>query len=96
MNNPYEFLGGEDYINVLRTTYAKSGYKCSDGEYVSIAPLANLTGASPFGTGNVLGKSAWNIMGKTADNAYLLQKGWKEMVDPLDPSKKILILPIII
>lgn len=64
MNNPYEFLGGEDYINVLRTTYAKSGYKCSDGEYVSIAPLANLTGASPFGTGNVLGKSAWNIMGK--------------------------------
>ena len=90
VNNPYEFLGGEDYINVLRTTYAKSGYKCSDGEYVSIAPLANLTGASPFGTGNVLGKSAWNIMGKTADNAYLLQKGWKEMVDPLDPSNMII------
>jgi TonB-dependent SusC/RagA subfamily outer membrane receptor len=90
VNNPYEFLGGEDYINVLRTTYAKSGYKCSDGEYVSIAPLSNLTGASPFGTGNVLGKSAWNIMGKTADNAYLLQKGWKEMVDPLDPSNMII------
>ncbi|UVS19422.1 TonB-dependent receptor [Bacteroides fragilis] len=90
VNNPYEFLGGEDYINVLRTTYAKSGYYCSDGEYVSIAPLTNLTGASPFGTGNVLGKSAWNIMGKTADNAYLLQKGWKEMVDPLDPSNMII------
>ena len=90
VNNPYEFLGGEDYINILRTTYAKSGYKCSDGEYVSIAPLSNLTGASPFGTGNVLGKSAWNIMGKTADNAYLLQKGWKEMVDPLDPSNMII------
>lgn len=90
VNNPYEFLGGEDYIRTLRTTYSKSGYYCSDGEYVSIAPLSNLTGASPFGTGNVLGQSSWNIMGKTADNVYLLQKGWKEMVDPLDPSNQII------
>lgn len=29
-------------------------------------------------------------MNKTADNAYLLQKGWQEMPDPLDPSKTIL------
>ena len=91
VNTPYEFLGGEDYINVLRKAYSKSGYYYSDGEYASIAPLDNLTGASPFGTGNVLGKSSWNIMGKTADNAYLVQQhGWKEMPDPLDPSKTII------
>lgn len=90
VNNPYEFLGGEDYIRALRTCYSKSGFYCTNGDYVSIAPLANLTGASPFGTGNELGNSPWNIMGKTADNAYLLQKGWREMADPLDPSKTII------
>lgn len=75
----------------MRTAYSKSGYYCSDGEYVSIAPLSNLTGASPFGLGNELGKSAWNVMGKTADNAYLVQQhGWKEMIDPLDPTQTII------
>lgn len=50
-----------------------------------------MTSASPFGTGNTLNdKTIWNIMNKTADNAYLLQKGWQEMPDPLDPSKTIL------
>lgn len=91
VNSPYEFLNGEEYIKTLRTTYAKSGYHCSDGEYVSIAPLSNLTGSSPFGLGNELGKSAWNIMGKTADNAYLVQQyGWKEMIDPLNPNQTII------
>ena len=91
VNNPYDFLGAKDYINVLRTGYSKSGFTTSDGEYVSIAPLGNLTSASPFGTGNTLNdKMIWNIMNKTADNAYLLQKGWQEMPDPLDPSKTIL------
>ncbi|CUA18230.1 SusC/RagA family TonB-linked outer membrane protein [Bacteroides fragilis] len=91
VNNPYDFLGAKDYINVLRTGYSKSGFTTSDGEYVSIAPLGNLTSASPFGTGNTLNdKTIWNIMNKTADNAYLLQKGWQEMPDPLDPSKTIL------
>lgn len=89
-NNPYEFLGAREYINVLRTAYSKSGYYCTDGEYVSIAALSNLPGASPFGLGNQLGKSAWNVMGKTTDNAYLLQKGWQEMPDPLDPSQTII------
>ena len=91
VNNPYEFLNGEEYIRTLRTAYSKSGYHYSDGEYVSIAPLSNLTGASPFGLGNELGKSAWNVMGKTTDNAYLVQQhGWKEMIDPLDPAQTII------
>ena len=81
INNPYEFLGAKDYINVMRTAYANTAW----------APKSNLTGATPMGTGNVLGeRMVWNIMGKTADNAYLLQRGWMEMPDPLDPTKSIL------
>lgn len=28
--------------------------------------------------------------GKTDENAYLLDMGWREMLDPLDPSKTII------
>ena len=40
---------------------------------------------------NKLGANmVWNIMGKTDENAYLLDMGWREMLDPLDPSKTII------
>ena len=81
VNNPYEFLGAKDYITALRTAYKNTPW----------ANQASLTGATPFGTGNVLNSTtAWNVMGKTDNNAYLLQKGWEEMADPLDPTKTIL------
>ena len=81
VNNPYEFLGARDYITALRTAYNNTPW----------ADKKNLTGATPFGTGNVINeKTAWNVMGKKDDNAYLLQRGWEEMPDPLDPSKSIL------
>ena len=40
INNPYEFLGARDYINVMRTAYANTDW----------APKGNLTGATPMGT----------------------------------------------
>lgn len=81
LNNPYEFLNGEDYIRVLREAYARTPW----------APKNNLTSASPFGTGNTLGPGMiWSIMGQTPENEYLLGQGWKSMVDPLDESKKII------
>ena len=60
-----------------------------------IIPVGNygksLTGSTAFGTGNKLGANmVWNIMGKTDENAYLLNMGWREMQDPLDPSKTII------
>ena len=62
VNNPYDFLGAEDYITVLRTAYKNTPW----------AATANLTGSTPFGTGNKLGANmVWNIMGKTDENAYL-------------------------
>lgn len=81
VNNPYEFLNARDYITALRTAYQNTPW----------AGKANLTGSSPFGTGNVINdKTTWNVMGKTSDNAYLLQKGWEEMPDPLDPTQTII------
>lgn len=81
VNNPYEFLIARDYITALRTAYQNTPW----------AGKANLTGSSPFGTGNVINdKTTWNVMGKTSDNAYLLQKGWEEMPDPLDPTQTII------
>lgn len=81
VNNPYEFLDAHDYITALRVGYKNSPW----------AAQANLSGGTPFGTGNVLNeKMAWNVMGKTDENAYLLGKGWEEMPDPLDPSKTII------
>ena len=81
INNPYEFLNAHDYISTMRTAYKNTPW----------APQASLTGGTPLGTGNVLNeKTVWNIMGKTDQNAYLLQKGWQEMPDPLDPSKTII------
>lgn len=81
VNNPYEFLGARDYITALRTAFANTPW----------APQSYLTNASPLGTGNQMNdKMVWNIMGKTDENAYLLQKGWQEMPDPLDPSKTII------
>ena len=81
INNPYEFLGAGDYITALRTAYANTAW----------ANKSALTSNSPFGTGNTLNaKTAWNIMEKNADNAYLLQKGWQEMQDPLNPNSTII------
>lgn len=81
INTPYEFLGARDYITAIRTAYANTPW----------APVNNLKGASPFGTGNTLNeKTQWNIMEKNADNAYLLQKGWQEMPDPLNPNSTII------
>lgn len=81
VNNPYDFLGAEDYIIALRTAYKNTPW----------APQASLTGSTALGTGNQIGpKMVWNIMGKTDANTYLLDKGWREMPDLLDPSKTII------
>ncbi|MCS2496226.1 hypothetical protein NXW59_00140 [Bacteroides fragilis] len=79
VNNPYDFLGAK-----IISTYCVQAIVNPDlqpqTEVCLYCPLGNLTSASPFGTGNTLNdKTIWNIMNKTADNAYLLQKGWQRM-----------------
>ncbi|MDL2282408.1 TonB-dependent receptor [Parabacteroides sp. OttesenSCG-928-G06] len=81
VNNPHEFVNAHDYLYYMRKAYADAPW----------SPKGNLTGATPMGTGNVYNSAMrWNVMGKTAENAYLLDKGWEEMIDPLDPNKTIL------
>lgn len=81
VNTPHEFLNARDYLYYMRKAYAAAPW----------APQGNLTGAQPMGTGNVYNANMrWNVMGKTAENAYLLDKGWEEMADPLDPNKTII------
>ena len=80
VNNPYTFLGTEDYITYMRGAYQNTPW----------APKANLNGAQPMGSGNTYGPNMlWNLMKYDQGNqthAELLNKGWKTMIDPVDPA----------
>lgn len=84
VNNPYKFLGTEDYITHMRTAYNQTPW----------APKANLNAAQPMGTGNVYGsKMLWNLMKYDKTNqthAELLNKGWRTMVDPIDSNTTLM------
>lgn len=84
VNNPYKFLGTEDYITHMRTAYDTTPW----------APKANLNAAQPMGTGNVYGPNMlWNLMKYDSSNqthAELLNKGWRTMIDPLDSNTTLM------
>lgn len=81
INNPYDFLGARDYITAIRHAYNDTPW----------APKGDLAKDKPFGTGNAYGPNMiWNILVKTPENAGLLEKGWQEMPDPLDPSTTLI------
>ncbi len=81
VNNPYTFLGVEDYITYQRTAYNETPW----------ASKANLTAATPLGTGNVYGdKMVWNLMNLNDDNRFLLDKGWKSMTDPINSANTLI------
>src|SRR5690625_3970512 len=81
LNNPYTFLGAEDYIRVQRKAYVETPW----------APVNNLNGAAPMGIGNVYdSRMAWNLMELSDDNRFLLDQGWNSMVDPIDPDRTLI------
>lgn len=81
VNNPYTFLGVEDYITYMRKAYINTPW----------APKGNLNGATPMGTGNVYGnRMAWNLMNLNDDNRFLLDKGWKSMIDPINDENTLI------
>ncbi|MCQ2164867.1 MAG: TonB-dependent receptor [Bacteroidales bacterium] len=79
---PWEFEDAGDYIYWMRKAYNESHW----------AAKTSLSGVAAYGIGatELSPSTVWNVLKKTNDNAYLLQKGWQEMVDPLDPSVGIL------
>lgn len=48
-----------------------------------IASLSANNQPAGIGRTAITSDMVWNIMTKTADNAYLLEKGWSEMADPI-------------
>lgn len=92
LNSPYTFVGAEDYIRYMRTAYNESKFTTKDGKVIAIAPQGNLTGKSALGLGNdVLSDNAqWNIAALTDANKHLLEQGWKQMADPLNPAQQII------
>lgn len=93
INNPYTFLGAEDYIRIQRQAIHNTAnlFKYKDGSVGGYTGTAMLTDPNrPFSTGNVYGKSPFNSLLKTNETEFLLGKGWSEMVDPLNSNQKIL------
>lgn len=81
LNNPYTFLGAEDYIQTQRQAYVNTPW----------APVNNLNGAAPMGIGNAYGpRMAWNLMTLTDDNRFLLDEGWRSMQDPVDAERTLI------
>ena len=100
MNNPYKFMGAEEYLYWVRTAVHQSGnvYQKNDGSWSGhgAGVQGNLNGAQPFGLGNRYfdgngapidgNKSSlgiWSPMRLTNDVRFLLDEGWKSMIDPI-------------
>lgn len=100
INNPYKFMGAEDYLHWARTGVYHSGnyYQNDQGQWTGHGKdvQGNLNGAQPFGLGNryfddngniIDGNQTalgiWSPMRLTDDLRFLLNQGWKSMVDPI-------------
>ena len=79
---PAEFCGAEEYITWIRRGYMEAAW----------APKGNLSGATPFGTGNNIESAGcnWNVMAYDPKWDYLLNKGWNKMEDPVNPGQYII------
>ncbi|MBQ7194205.1 MAG: SusC/RagA family TonB-linked outer membrane protein [Bacteroidales bacterium] len=78
LRNTNNFLEADDYLYYLRLAAYRSGN------------TAALSAAGPYGTGNLLeangnesAEGVYSTMFLTDENAYLLDKGYKSMVDPI-------------
>ena len=83
VNLPHEFVDAGEYLYWMRTAYRDTDW----------APKANLTGATPLGTGNNIESAAcqWNVMAYDAKWDYLLNNhGWQKMEDPANPGQYLI------
>ncbi len=79
---PWEMCDARDYIYWMRKAYNESSW----------ANASTLSGVNAYGTGatEITPSTQFNILKKTNENAYLLQKGWEEMIDPIDGKTAII------
>lgn len=100
----WNFLNGGDYLYYQRLAWQRAGQICqlSDGSWLGTASLENLKSAQPYGTGNIyynsdgtiadgnkVSNANWSPMIYTDEYAFLLNKGWKTMIDPVYGDKII-------
>ncbi len=78
LRNTSEFLAADDYLYYLRLAAYRSGN------------TASLSAPGPYGTGNVYeadgnasSEGVYSTMFLTDENAFLLDQGYKSMVDPI-------------
>lgn len=94
----WNFLNGEDYLYYQRLAWQRAGqvFQLDDGSWFGTASMANLKNAQPYGTGNIyynsdgsvadgnkVSNANWSPMIYSNDLAFLLDKGWKTMTDPV-------------
>ena len=80
VNQTHEFLEAGEYLYWIRNAYNNTPW----------APKGNLTGATPFGTGNNVESAScqWNVMAYDPKWDYLLNNhGWQKMEDPINPGQ---------
>lgn len=84
INDPYKFLGARDYLYWARKAMHETPWLTNKGI------LRNA--GQPMSTGNDLSDDnrLWNVALKTDANAHLLEKGWEEMVDPLNAEQTLI------
>ena len=100
----WNFLNGEDYLYYQRLAWQRAGqvFQLSDGSWLGTASMANLKNAQPYGTGNIyfnsdgsvadgnkVSNANWSPMIYADNLAFLLDKGWKTMIDPVYGDKII-------
>lgn len=99
----YKYLNAGDYLYWFRKAVQNSAQFVNvDGKYYGSTDMSSLSAAQPYGTGNVYfnndgtvadgnlnGNAVWSTMKYSDDLAFLLQKGWKTMIDPVYGDKLI-------
>lgn len=101
----YNFLGARDYLYWMRTAYQRSAnyWTDSQGNAHGSTTMGSLTGAQPYGTGNIyfntdgtvadgnkVSNANWSTMVYTDDLKFLLDKGWQVMDDPVYPGQQLI------
>ncbi|MBD5323782.1 MAG: SusC/RagA family TonB-linked outer membrane protein [Bacteroides sp.] len=85
-NDPgYQICSDEDFLYYFRTGKMNSQWALPGGGYPTQAAglFTGTNGPGETGRTKYDPTQNYNIMRKTADNAYLLDRGWSQMVDPL-------------
>lgn len=100
----YDYLGSEDYLYYMRLAYkrASSYITLSDGTVMGATNMNSLSGAQPYGTGNIyfnadgtpangnrVNAANWGVMKYEDRYAFLLNEGWRTMTDPVYGDKLI-------